>query len=288
MQHSDLAMHPSHFLELFPAFPQSHRVFVAMSFAEEFKPRWEQVIERAIRGVRVNDEPLEPFRVDVRRVISDSILTEILDSISTARLILADISTIGHLGDTAVRSGNVMYELGIAQACRLPEEILLFRSDSDPLLFDVANVRVNLYDPDGDPAGARATVGNAIVDASKEIDLKKQLSVRKGAQNIDGVAFGVLAAAATPNGLPHPELTTARQVLGNVQHYNAIQRLLELGTIETIYPKIQLKDVDKNPDAKLNISYKATPYGRAVLEHIATCMGADDPGLMKAAKRLLR
>ena len=116
-------MYPSHFLQLFPAFPRSRRVFVAMSFDERFRPRWEDVVAPGIRAVEINGAPLEPFRVDARHV-SDSILTEILESIAGARLIFGDITTIGVLDSVPVRTANVMYELGIAHACRLPEEVL--------------------------------------------------------------------------------------------------------------------------------------------------------------------
>jgi len=69
-----------------------------------------------------------------------------------------------------------MYEVGLAHALRLPEEVILFRSDSDPLLFDVANVRVNWYDPDGNPEEARRKVADIIIEALKEVDLKKNLA----------------------------------------------------------------------------------------------------------------
>lgn len=39
-----------------------------------------------------------------------------------------------------------MYEIGLAHAIRHPEEVLIIRSDADPLLFDVANIRVHRYD----------------------------------------------------------------------------------------------------------------------------------------------
>ena len=52
------------------------------------------MIAPAIRQVLRNDVPLEPFRVDSRKV-SDSILTEILDGISKSRLVFADITAVG-------------------------------------------------------------------------------------------------------------------------------------------------------------------------------------------------
>ena len=129
-------MYPAHLFELFPPFPRDERVFVAMSFDPALRLRWTNVIEPAVR-----EAGLEPFRVDASKV-SDSILTEILQGIARARLILADISSVG-----GVRNANVLYEVGMAHAARQPQEVLLFRSDSDRLLFDVSNVRVNAFHP---------------------------------------------------------------------------------------------------------------------------------------------
>ena len=109
-----------------------------------FNKRWELVIAPAIKTVERNDLPLEPHRVDVKRV-SDSILTEILNGVSNSLVIFADVSSFGEVEDKPIRNGNVMYEVGLAHATRLPEEVILFRSDSDELLFDVANVRINRY-----------------------------------------------------------------------------------------------------------------------------------------------
>ena len=38
------------------------------------------------------------------------------------------------------RNSNVMYELGIALACRHPSEVLLVRDDQDKFLFDVSTI----------------------------------------------------------------------------------------------------------------------------------------------------
>jgi len=239
-------MYPSHFLQLFPAFPRSRRVFVAMSFDERFRPRWEDVVAPGIRAVEINGAPLEPFRVDARHV-SDSILTEILESIAGARLIFGDITTIGVLDSVPVRNANVMYELGIAH-----------------------------------DAGSQKRC--FVADAFKEIDLRKLLAVKKGAGGVDAVAFGVLATAATADGLPHPETRTTGQILGNVQRYSALQRLIEAGAIETVYPRVTRSDFERSPDTKLDIRYHATAYGKAVSEYIARHLGADDPGMLNAVE----
>ena len=129
-------MFRSLFYHLFPAFPREDTAFVAMSFAEAFSSRWENVLAPAIGRVKVNDKALAPVRVDARKV-SDSILTEILDGIGRARVVLADITAHDARGFRG-RNGNVMYEVGLAHAVRLPEEVLLFRSDDQQLLFDVS------------------------------------------------------------------------------------------------------------------------------------------------------
>ncbi len=145
-------MYPAQFFGLFPSFPQENKVFVAMGFDKQFQSRWEQVIKPSIVEIG-----LEPYRVDPSR-ISDSILTEILSGIGKSRLIFADVS----VDSKGVRNGNVMYEVGIAHAMRQPQEVVLFRSDKEKLLFDIANIRVNTYDPDGDPKGAGRSVKGAL------------------------------------------------------------------------------------------------------------------------------
>ena len=127
-------MYPNNYFSLFPAFPRSDTVFVAMSFASKFDQRWQKVLAPAISSVTVSGNKLKAERVDTSR-IGDSILTELLTHIRSARLIVGDVTSLGILDDRPIRNGNVMYEIGIAHAVRLPEEVLLFRSDSDHLEF---------------------------------------------------------------------------------------------------------------------------------------------------------
>jgi hypothetical protein len=112
-------MYPKIFLEYFRDFERTNRVFVAMPFSPDFKPRWDDVFRPAIEAVG-----LEAFRVDMRKT-GDSIQTEILQQISQAQLILVDVST----DETGHRNANVMYELGVAHASRLPDEVIIVRSD---------------------------------------------------------------------------------------------------------------------------------------------------------------
>ena len=147
-------MFPKQYLDLFPAFPRSNTVFVAMPFGGQFDDRWTNIIDPAVRSVSRDGARMEPIRVDTRRV-GESVITEILDGISAATIVMAEVTTVAEINGEAFRNANVLYEVGIAQAVRLPTEILLFRSDSDPLLFDISNIRVNRYDPNDHRAGRR-------------------------------------------------------------------------------------------------------------------------------------
>jgi hypothetical protein len=256
-----------------------------MSFHPAFEARWKNVIEPAIRLVEKNNIPLEPVRVDTRR-ISDSILTEILTGISTSLVVFADVTSLGKYEDRPIRNGNVMYEVGLAHAIRLPEEIVLFRSDSEELLFDVANVRINSYDPDGDPDGAKRKVGTTIVDAIKEVDLKKSLSVKSVAESLDYSCWDILMKAAAEDGIHPPPMKTMGQALGNARHISAISRLLELGALKTNYIHISpdlLNDKDDRP-AEQMLKYTLTRFGNAVFAYVISEMGMLSPEVQESLK----
>jgi hypothetical protein len=134
-------MHPNTFLKTFWQMNLRPQVFVAMSFAEAYKARFDHVIAPAIRDISVNNVPLEPYRVDFSKT-GDSILTDIMDGIAHCQLFLADVSVVGRdsISGSGYRSGNVMYEVGLALACRQTAEVLLVRDDKEKFLFDVSTI----------------------------------------------------------------------------------------------------------------------------------------------------
>ena len=91
-----------------------------------------------------------------------------------------------------MRNGNVLYEVGLAHAVRLPEEVPLFRPDSDRLLIDVATVRVNEYAPDEDVAAARQRAVEALQEAIRAADLERQLAVDKVVSSLDAGGYLLL------------------------------------------------------------------------------------------------
>lgn len=77
-----------------------------------------------------------------------------------------------------------MYEVGIAHSRRLPAEVILFRSDNDHLMFDLANIRVNPYNPDGKPHEAKLFVKEALKSAINEIDHQRHFSVQRAVDSL--------------------------------------------------------------------------------------------------------
>jgi hypothetical protein len=277
-------MYPAEYYCLFPPFPRKNEIFVAMSFSEEFRPRWENVIIPAVKRIAIDNNPLGASRVDVRTV-GDSILTEILTGISQSRLVFADITTIGTINDKPVRNGNVLYEVGLAQAVRLPEEVLLFRSDSDPLLFDVANIRVNSYDPDGDPEQAKSQIVDSILSALTEVELKRHLTVQRAAESLDFPSWSALALAAAraKAGITHPIQRTMGQIVGSFSQTRAISRLLEIGALRTQYQKVtpELFSDAQDEQADALLHYKCTEFGVALFDYAVEQLGLLEPNMIK-------
>ena len=128
-------MHPNVFLKTFWRLKLEPVVFVAMSFDKRYDDRFANIITPAIESLDVGGVKLRPQRVDTSQT-GDSILTEIMDGIAHSQLVLADLSTFGRdsVSGHSFRNGNVMYEVGLALACRHPSEVLLVRDDQERFL----------------------------------------------------------------------------------------------------------------------------------------------------------
>ncbi len=251
-------MYPAELFGLITPFPRDDRVFVAMSFDPLLERRWNEVIEPG-----VGDAGLHAYRVNASK-ISDSIITEIERGIATARLVLADISVVG-----STRNANVMYEVGLAHAVRQPQEVILFRSDTEKLLFDLSPVRVNRYDPDRDATLARQAVKEAVADAIKEVDLRKSLAVDRAASSVDESAITVLVAAAGKDGVQPFPIDTIDKILANMRYLQALSRLLDAGLILAAYkdtpPPAEAEPLDV---IKGQLRYKLTALGRATIQEV--------------------
>ncbi len=134
-------MHPNAFLKTFWRLEVKKQIFVAMSFDPQYQPRYDQVIAPVIEAIIVNNVPLKAYRVDISKS-GDSILTDIMEGIAHSQLVLADVSIVGRDSVSSIpyRNGNVLYEVGVALACRQPEDVLLVRDDKEKFLFDVSTI----------------------------------------------------------------------------------------------------------------------------------------------------
>lgn len=242
-----------------------------MSFDPSFDTRWTNVIAPAIQNIgKADGAQLEPHRVDLRKA-SDSVMTEILQGIAHCHFFLADITVIGSLHGRPVRNANVLYEVGLALAARLPEEVVLLRSDDEELLFDVRDIRVLRYDPDGSPEAARRLVAEAVVQSLKELDLKKSLTVRKTAESLDVHSWLTLldVATATAEVIYHPPHETFGDAVANAPRREAIHCLLETGCLRAELARVTPEFLAKKTTAPLwnLVEYKLTELGRAVAKY---------------------
>lgn len=259
-------MYPAHHFLLFPPFPRDPRVFVAMSFDARFTGRWENVIEPAIGSVVHNSRPLIPFRVDISKV-GTSILDDILDGISRSQVILADITTLHVLDGKPVRNANVFYEVGLAHAVRLPEEVLLLRSDKDSLDFDLAPIRVHSYEPDDQPSRAREIVAETLTGILAARDTRRLESVRQAALSLDFISWNCLIDAAT-KGIPHPPSESVSDALAYGPMALAIYKLLEIGAIaSTRDMSAPKRNAENHITAEFATVYRATQFGEALKLH---------------------
>jgi len=177
-----------------------------------------------------------------------------------------------------------MYEVGLAQAVRLPEEVVLFRSDEDSLLFDTSTIRVNSYSPDVAPEEAKSAVADTLLETLRELDLQRHLTVRKVVEMLDYPSWLVLVETKAQKGLLHPKIKTMGDVLGNTGRARAISRLLEIGAIRTKFIKVtseQFAQLKGKTDFEL-LKYECTEFSNAVLHETANQMNMLSPEMKVA------
>jgi hypothetical protein len=226
-------MHPNVYLKTFWRTDIRPQVFVAMSFAPTYNRRYAEVFTPAIESLSANGDALRPFRVDISKS-GDSILTDIMDGIAHSRLILADLSTIGRdsLSGQSFRNGNVMYEVGIALACRQPHEVLLVRDDSDRFLFDVSTIPHMTIDFD-DVRSAREAIGDELQARLRESNYLNDARVQIAIATLTNDEIETLKKMMQPNvvyaGLNRPERLLDKGLVKRVVRGSVRFELTELG-----------------------------------------------------------
>ena len=228
---------------------------------------------------------LQARRVDAR-MVGDSILTEILTAISNSRLHSCRSDgtwTSRRQGDEErkcdVRSWN-------CPRGATPGGGTTFRSDNEPLLFDVANVRVNTYDPDGNPEEARKQVSETILEALREMDLTRHLAVQAAARDAGPPELGHAFTGGRHERSPAFPNALNERGRGYAANNAAITQLLGLGALATNYARLTpelIQGASDEPAADFP-HYNVTPFGKAIIEFVAHEMGALEPDVWTAMK----
>jgi hypothetical protein len=244
-------MHPNAYLRTYWRADVRPEIFVAMSFDAAYARRYAQVIERAIRAITHHGRALVPRRADLSKT-GDSILSDIIDGVAHSTMVLCDVSTIGHDSRSgyAYRNGNVMYEVGVALACRQPSEVLLIRDDHDRFLFDVSTVPHMHIDFANEDAAARA-LSEELVARLKEIDRVRDARVELMVRSLTSQERNLLNAFKA-NGFD----TTFGLRKENFAVMAGIPRLLDKGLITTY-----------GMSGQANM-YRWTTLGRVVVDNL--------------------
>lgn len=258
-------MHPNAFLQTYWRLQLRPQVFVAMTFGDAYRKRFTEVVEPAVGSLKVDGQNLRAFRVDDSKT-GDSILTDIVDGIAHSRLVLADVSTVGRdaISGVPYRNGNVLYEVGIALACRLPEEVLLVRDDRDKFLFDVSTVP-HLTIDFTQTEHARTVLSDALKDRLKAQAFAQDTRVLTATAAITNTEAQLLFQLADDS----PDTVRGWKPSGTALsvYEHAISRLLDKGVIE-----VAGRLVEGCP------GYRLSPLGRAVAARVKSGLQTLPPG----------
>ncbi len=266
-------MHPHTFYTTLFEPEKRDEVFVIVSFTDEFEPRWRDVIEPCIR----EDLKLKAVRVDYNES-GESIVHDILDGIAHARLVIADITSKpirSKPEESRHRSANVMWELGLAHVMRLPDEVLVIRSDTDKSIFDLTQFRAFYYDPK-DSIEARRELRRLAEDRLRSIDVTRAEQVRRATSLLDVPAMELLFEAASKETITHA-IRMPVGMIAPLARVAAISKLLELGAIRMHVQPVPLTD-----DAVIGVAlaaaatYRVTALGRAMCQYVVRGLGLED------------
>jgi hypothetical protein len=167
-------------------------------------------------------------------------------------MVLADVSTVGRDAVTGIpyRNGNVMYEVGIALACRHTQDVLLIRDDHDKFLFDVSTIphmRLDFTDTEQ----ARVRLSEELTNRLREQKLMEDARVKLAIAGLSAEELSALRNMAEYS----PSTVWGRPDKGVVDFFAmaSTPRLLDkqliqlVGQFEEGYP-----------------AYRATVFGRIV------------------------
>lgn len=255
-------MHAKHFFENFWPTEQKNEIFVCMPFDDSFDYKFE-----------VFKKVGEQFGLEAKRTkegwIANDIVHEILDGIGSAKILLFDVSPDPK---TLHSNENVLYELGIADAIREPEDLLLIRKKTNKISppkflknlykkndakvpFDISHIRYHEYEGKLSEAWLKERI-SAILENQKWY---KSKLVKKTAQSIDSVGFEWILNYYPTKRKEDDHFND--QILGDDPKFKlAFLRLIDLGIIWLA--------TERNSDGGHGYAYHWTPFGREVIKYL--------------------
>jgi hypothetical protein len=259
-------VHPNTFYSSLFGPTKRDEIFVIISFTDQFEPRWRDVIRPCIE----EDIGLRAVRVD-DQASGESIVHDILDGIAHARLVIADISSQplwSKPGTSTYRSGNVMWEVGLAHVMRVPDDVLLVKSDADTTIFDLTQFRAVEYDP-RDATEARRVLSLHIRDRLRATSRTQAAYVARVAKSLNYEDLCVLFDATQTETIAHHDVNVEGVETTSFPRRKALGRLLELGLLE-----MRLHKGGGSSDAvEIRPRYAVTPFARQVARFLLREVG---------------
>lgn len=256
-------MYPKLYTDLFRQFDKTPIVFVGMPFSKNFQPRWQKIIKPAIKECK-----LKPYRVD-QKVVSDSIPTDILNAIATAKYLLFDISN----DKAGCPNPNVMYELGIAHANRMPEEVIMIRDNSsEKAPFDIKHIRWNTYSPTALKKSI-SIIKRLLRVAQKQVNLTKDLIIKKVILSLepDAISFLQVIRDWPVDGFDFCPFDPDRKGLYGLPHKDCSENYLRLIARNLIVLGVLKAAPPLPPQDRIyggTPEYYLTNLGKALMAHI--------------------
>jgi len=234
------------FFERFWESEQRNELFVCMPFHQAFDKRFTDIIDPSARQSGFD----KAVRVD--QSIEGNVITDkIWDGIANSKMILVDLTddpkSNGHV------NGNVLLELGVAQAMREPSAVIIIRDqDLSTADFDTRGLTINKQ-----REGKLTTewLTELLRDSVKNYDWSESKRVKAAAESIDDIGLRLMFQLG---GSPK-ESTHFNTVKLNSLQKMSVLRLIDLGL---------LRFVTGGANKPSEHAYHWTPFGYAVMKYL--------------------
>ena len=234
------------FFERFWESGQRNELFVCMPFHYEFDERFAAIIEPSAKEVGFE----KAARVD-QSTEGNVVTDKIWDGIANSKMILVDLTgdpkSKGHV------NGNVLLELGVAQAMREPSAVVIIRDqDLDTADFDVRGLTINR------PRNGKLTtewLTDLLRGSVKNYDWSESKRVKAASESIDEIGLMLMWS----NGRLPKDWRHFNTVGQSAEVKLSVLRLMDLGI---------LRLGTGGSNAPTEHAYHWTPFGDQVIRRL--------------------